>query len=254
MSLAALLSLGAFGIVVGGLIGTVGIGGVLLVPFLVYVLDMEVHAAIAAAMFSYLFSGGVGAMFYARHGSIRWGMAGWLCLAAMPAAFLGALAVSATPGNWLELLIAALVIFAGANALRQAGGEGAGGIGAPGGAKLAAIGAATGFGSAMSGTGGPLVLVPILLWLEVPVLTAVGLSQAVVFPITLLASVGNFIDGRIDLTAAGVVAVALVAGIVAGARAAHAVSSGLLNRLVAVVLVATGGLMAGRVLYGWLGA
>ena len=244
MSLAALLSLGAFGIVVGGLIGTVGIGGVLLVPFLVYVLDMEVHAAIAAAMFSYLFSGGVGAMFYARHGSIRWGMAGWLCLAAMPAAFLGALAVSAMPGNWLELLIAVLVIFAGANALRPAGGEGAGGIGAPGGAKLAAIGAATGFGSAMSGTGGPLVLVPILLWLEVPVLTSVGLSQAIQVPIAVLASIGNFTFGRIDFAISAVIAVALILGVAIGARLAHNVKPTALRRFIACVLLTTGVSMA----------
>mgnify|MGYP001290055673 FL=1 len=239
MSLAALLGLGAFGIVVGGLIGAVGVGGVLLVPFLVYVLGMEVHAAIAATMFSYLFSGGVGAMLYARHGSIRWGMAGWLCLAAMPAAFLGALAVSATPGNWLELLIAVLVIFAGVNALRSTGGDGDGGE-ALGGARLGAIGAITGFGSAMSGTGGPLILVPILLWLEVPVLTAVGLSQAIQVPIAALATIGNFTFGRIDFAIAAVIAVALILGVAAGARLAHKVSHTSLRRFVAWILMLTG--------------
>lgn len=254
MSLAALLSLGTFGIVVGGLIGTVGVGGVLLVPFLVYVLGMEVHAAIAAAMFSYFFSGGAGAMLYARHGSIRWGVAGWLCLAAMPGAFLGALAVSATPGRWLELLIASLVTFAGVNALRRAGGGGAEGVRAPGGrtpggARLGAIGVATGFGSAMSGTGGPLILVPILLWLEVPVLTSLGLSQAIQVPIAALASIGNFTFGRIDFAVGAVIAVALILGVVAGAKLAHKVSQTALKRSVAWVLVTTGVLIAVRVVF-----
>jgi hypothetical protein len=248
MSWAVLLLLGAMGVFVGVLVGAIGIGGVLLVPILTYFVGIDVHVAIAAAIFSYLFSGAVGAVLYARRGSIRWGMAAWLFLGAMPAAFLGAATVSTMPGKFLELLIAILIVFAGANALRSAaGGDKADRV--LGGPALAAIGAITGFGSAMTGTGGPLLLVPILVWLRIPVLTAVGLSQAIQLPIAALASVGNFVYGRIDFGIGLVIAAALVAGVSVGAHLAHAVSQAVLRRVVAWVLVAVGLFIIVRIVY-----
>jgi uncharacterized membrane protein YfcA len=50
---------------------------------------------------------------------------------------------------------------------------------------------------------------------------------------------------------AAVVAVTIVAGVVVGTRIAHGISTATLARLVAGVLVATGVLMAVRVVYGW---
>ncbi len=247
------LALGALGLLIGILVGTTSIGGVLLVPALVFVWAFDVHAAVATSMAGFMLGGLAAALLYSRQGSIDWRAAAWLCGGAMPAAFVGTYAMAVIPTRPLELIVAALIIAAGANALRPLKPDARAPAGFPSGPMLALIGGVTGFISALTGTGGPITLLPILLWLRLPVLTAVGLSQAVVFPVTLLASVGNFIAGRIDLTAAGVVAVALVVGVVAGARAAHAVSTGLLSRLVALVLVATGGLMAARVVYGWLG-
>lgn len=247
------LALGALGLLIGLLVGATSIGGVLLVPALVFVWGIEVHAAVATSMASFMLGGLVAALLFGRHGSIDWRAAAWLCGGAMPAAFAGTYAMAVIPARPLELIVAALIIAAGANALRRRKPDARAPARAPSRPLLVLIGGVTGFISALTGTGGPITLLPILLWLRLPVLTAVGLGQAVLFPITLLASVGNFMDGRIDVAAAGVVAVALVAGIVVGARAAHAASTGLLNRLVALVLVATGGLMAARVLYGWLG-
>ena len=82
--------LGGLSVFVGALIGGIGIGGVFLVPILTYIFDVEVHMAIAAAMFSYLFSGLIGTSIYARKRSINWNMALWLFAGAMPAAFMGA--------------------------------------------------------------------------------------------------------------------------------------------------------------------
>ena len=67
-----------FSVFVGVLIGCVGIGGVLLVPFLTYILGFGIHMSIAAAMFGYIFVGIVGAIVYARHGSIEWSKAIWM--------------------------------------------------------------------------------------------------------------------------------------------------------------------------------
>ena len=235
-------------LLVGVFIGCVGIGGVLLVPGLVYLLGMDVQTAIATCMFSYLFSGAAGAAEYARRGSIRWSMALWLCVGAMPGAYLGAATVSIMSAFWLQVIIAVLVLFSGIYALRQAApllcGEAR-----PGSVRLAAIGGITGFGSALSGTGGPLVLIPILVWMKFPLLTAVGLSQVIQLPIAALASIGNFQLGEVDVGAGLTIAALLVVGVIVGARLAHRLPARLLKPIVAGVLIAVGVAMSGRIIY-----
>jgi len=247
MDWSTLALLGGLSVFVGALIGGIGIGGVFLVPILTYIFDVEVHMAIAAAMFSYLFSGLIGTSIYARKRSINWNMALWLFAGAMPAAFMGALLASAVPARGLEFLIAALIVFAGGNALLTKVDE-ANQVRLLGPVQLVVIGVVTGIGSALSGTGGPLVLVPVLVWLKVPTLTAVGLSQAVQLPIASLATIGNFIYGTVDIIIGGVIAAALMIGSAVGAQLAHAVSQAILRRVVAWVLVGVGIFMIGRIL------
>ena len=246
--LVTFLPFAILGLLVGVSIGCVGIGGVLLVPGLVYLVGMDVPVAIATCMLSYLFSGAVGAAEYARRGSIRWPMALWLGVGAMPGAYLGAMAVSAMPSRWLEGIVAVLVTLSGIQALLGRAQERAAAH-APGGAGLGVVGCATGFGSALTGTGGPLILIPILLWMKLPLLTAVGLSQVIQVPIAALATVGNFQHGEVHAGAGLAIAVLLVAGVLAGARLAHRLPGPLLKRSVAMVLVAVGIFMVIRIIY-----
>ena len=235
-------------LLVGVFIGCVGIGGVLLVPGLVYLVGMDVQIAIATCMFSYLFSGAAGAVAYARRGSIRWSMALWLCVGAMPGAYLGAATLSIMSARWLEAIIAVLVLFSGINALRQVAPDSSGTT-RPGSVRLTAVGGITGFGSALSGTGGPLVLIPILMWMKLPLLTAVGLSQVIQLPVAALASVGNFQLGEVDVEAGLAIAVLLVLGVTVGARLAHRLPAALLKRIVAGVLIAVGVAMSVGIIY-----
>jgi uncharacterized membrane protein YfcA len=238
------LLLAGFSGLVGILVGATSIGAVLLVPFLTYFAGIDVHAAIGAAMFSYIFAGAAGAWFYSRRGSIQWSIAGWLIVGAMPGAFAGSVAKSAASGPALEGLIGLLLLFAAYTAMRPVAGRGSPGrvMAKP---VLVALGGLTGFGSAMSGTGGPLILLPILLWLNVPVISAIGVAQAVQLPIALLATGGNFLSGEVALLIGSVIALALIAGIAAGAALAHALSPSALKRGVAwVVLVVGIGILA----------
>lgn len=246
MELTPLILLAGMSVFVGVLIGTVGIGGVLLVPILTYILSFDVHVAVAAAMFSYLFSGVMGTIIYAGKRSIRWNMAFWVFASAAPAAFLGAYALSIIPGDALKLVIAALVIFAGVNALlaKEDGAKEAPPL-TPG--VLIANGTVTGFGAALSGTGGPLILVPLLVWMGQPALVAVGLSQAVQVPVALMATAGNYLYGTVDFLIGGVIAAGLIVGVNGGARLAHIVPHAVLQRIVAWVLVTVGIFMIVRI-------
>lgn len=242
----AMLLIG-LGLLAGLLIGSVGIGGVILVPALVFFGQVPIHDAIAGAMMSYIFTGFVGTLVYARAKSIRWEMVGWLWAGAMPAALVGALAANAASAPLLEVLIGLLTVSSGLHTLLSGAAqdvqEGST-ISKPG---LGLIGAITGFASAISGTGGPLVLVPILMWLHLPVLTAVGLSQVIQLPIALLASAGNWYSGRLDMTLGGLLSVGVVLGAWGGARIAHAVPRATLRRMVSIVLVVVGALIFFRV-------
>ena len=247
-SLSGLLPLSLICLLVGVLIGCIGIGGVLLVPALTYIGGMEIRVAIASCMFSYLFSGTIGVIEYTRRGSIRWSLSGWLCAGAMPGAFLGAATVSVVPGAHLEILIATLIIFSGVHALLRPAEDSDARL--PGGPWLAVIGAVVGYGSAMSGTGGPLLLVPILVWLKVPVLGAVGLSQVIQLPVATLATAGNLAYGSIDFAVGLGIAVLLMAGVAVGARIAHWVPAEVLRRIVALVLLVIGVLILTRLTMG----
>jgi uncharacterized membrane protein YfcA len=116
---------------------------------------------------------------------------------------------------------------------------------------LVGIGSITGVGSALSGTGGPLVLVPILVWLKVPVLTAVGLSQAVQLPIASLATLGNLMYGSVNMIVGVTLAVALMIGAAIGARIAHSISRNMLKNIVAWVLVFVGIFMVVKLAQNW---
>lgn len=105
---------------------------------------------------------------------------------------------------------------------------------------LVALGVLTGFGSAMSGTGGPLILLPILLWLNIPVISAIGVAQAIQAPIALLATGGNFLSGDVAVLIGLVIALALICGIAAGAAFAHALAPSALKRGVALVVFIVG--------------
>ena len=60
------------GLFSGALIGAAGIGGVVLVPLLVYGAGYDIHISIAAAVSSFIFSGLIGTFAYAKRGEINW--------------------------------------------------------------------------------------------------------------------------------------------------------------------------------------
>ncbi|MGC1407485.1 MAG: sulfite exporter TauE/SafE family protein [Acetobacteraceae bacterium] len=233
------VAIAAVGVVLGIAIGAVGIGGVLLVPFLSLTLGIDVKRAIAAALLSYVPSCAVAVTLYARRGSIPWREAGLLCLAALPTAYLGARATQMAPAGLLEAAIGVLLLSGGIYALlpRQGVGTGLRSL-AP--TTLLGLGGGTGFISALTGAGGAFVLLPVLLLLDVPVLAAIGLGQAIALPIAGLASIANVAAGIMDLRLAVGLAATLTLGIAIGTPIAHAMPQLLLRRLLGSAVALAG--------------
>jgi uncharacterized membrane protein YfcA len=225
--------------VVGALIGGVGIGGVLLVPALKYLGGIPLHVAIPACMMAYIVTGLVGAIIYARHGSINWPLAVKVCLGALPGAYFGAFLLPFLPALMLESTIGLLVLVAGIYALRNHGNQFETGASSSD-FEMVVIGTITGIGSALTGTGGPLLLIPILIWRKQPVLTAIGLSQAIQVPISLTATLGNFIHAEVDLRLAAALALVLAVGALLGAKTVHLLPIDMIKKVVAVLLISVG--------------
>jgi uncharacterized protein len=210
----------AAGVVLGIAIGATGIGGVLLVPILTLALGIDVKRAIAAALLSYVPSCLVAVALYAWRGSIPWREAWLLCLAALPTAWLGARATNLAPAGVLEVAISALLLLGGLYALRPPRRVPVERVTLKP-VMLLGLGGGTGFVSAMTGAGGAFVLLPLLLLLDVPVLAAIGLGQAIAIPIAGPASLVNLAAGLVDLWLAAGLGIALALGIAIGTPIAH---------------------------------
>lgn len=244
----ALASVLVSALVVGLLIGCVGIGGVLMTPALVYVGGLGFHLAAATSMWAFLFAGAAGTSIYARHGSIDWRLAAWLGAGVVPAAFAGAGANVALPEGLLMALLAGLMVVTGADALLRGPvvEQGARRFGVP---TLLAVGALVGFGSALTGTGGAVLLVPVLLLLRAPVLASVGAAQAVALPVVVFSTAGYVLYGSVDFGLGTAVGLVAAVGVMVGARIAHAAPAAVLRRVVATALLCAGLLIAAQTLW-----
>ena len=229
-------------LVIGMMIGSIGIGGVLQVPVLHFLGGVPIHAVIPACMLAYLLPGIVGGLVYHRHGSLHGPSARQVCLGAVPGALLGAWLLPHAPGLILETLIALLILFSGVDALvRRGRGPGDGdGLGATG---YVAAGFFTGTICALTGAGGPLVLVPVLVWFRVPVRVVVGLGQVIQIPISLMATGWNLHKGIVDLELGLWLTAVLSVGVLAGGWAAHRLAESKLKMAVALLLTLVGAMM-----------
>lgn len=230
--------LSALAVVVGVLIGMVGVGGVLLPPGLVALGDLTANEATATSTWAFLFTGVVGTIAYAWRGVVPWGMFARLAVGVVPAAFLGALVNARLPASVVLLGLGALTLFVGVQQLRPRTARATRDeLGMP---ALVAVGAFVGFGSALTGTGGPVLLVPVLLTLGTAPLRAVAVSQAVQLPVVVAGSAGYLQTGLIDLRLGTVLGCFAALGVVAGAVVATRINAEGLRRIVATACLAAG--------------
>ena len=224
------------GLMTGTLIGMVGVGGVLLAPLLVWFLGMDMHLAMATCSWSFLFTGITGTVSYARKKSVSWQMVGWLAIGIVPGAMLGAKTNSVLSETALTVILALLIAFSGINTFfKQADSDNP--RTTVNYLLLILIGLGLGFGSALTGTGGPVLLIPFLFLMRVPVLTAIGVSQVIQLPIAVSATFGFYRHGNINFSLGTFLGVVQALGVILGAYIAHSISTTALRRIVAVALI-----------------
>lgn len=222
----------------GGLIGASGIGGVLLVPVLTKLGAVPLPQAIAAASLGFALPALV-----ALRPLMRERAQAARCIpllaGALAGAAAGALLVRWLPAAALMTGVTLLVLFSGWRGLRASAmaSEPAAPLGTP---VLLAVGVAVGLGSALTGTGGPVLVLPLLMLLGQPVVFAVVAAQAVQLPVALASSTVHAIEGRLDLGLAALCGLLMLAGSIAGQRAAAGLDTRQLQRFVSLLLLAVG--------------
>ena len=226
----------------GWLIGATGIGGVLVVPVLTAFDGMEPARAIAAAAWAFAFPGAAALLWLRRDPRHAQGL-GALMAGAVPGTLAGAALVHAIDSRLLLAGVAALALASGIRGLvprSQPASESAALAALP----MAMLGFAVGVGSALTGTGGPVLLVPLLMMLRQPLARCVAAAQAIQLPLALCATAVHWASGALDLKLGVLLGVVLLAGSLAGQWAARRIPLHHLQVMVCLLLVAVG---------GWLG-
>ena len=113
---------------------------------------------------------------------------------------------------------------------------------------LFGIGAVTGFGSGLTGVGGPALSVPMMVLFGFPALAAIGASQVIQILASVSGSIGHLAQGHIDLRLAALLTVFEVAGVWLGVQLGHAVDARLLRRAVGMLCVLVGAALLVRTL------
>lgn len=235
------LSLSSLG--VGALIGAVGIGGVLLIPALVYLAGLGVHQAMATALASFIATGIVGTISFQRRGSVDWRITIPVCGGAMVFAFVGAMANSFIDGQRLSMILAAVIIFAGVYTLKSLRA-----LNDPvfssrprlQFALLVVIGAFVGFGAGLTGAGGPVLSVPLMIMFGFPPLQTIGAGQVIQILAAVSGTLGNLKYGSIDFKIIGFITLFEIIGVVIGVKIVHVVNQFFVRRFVAWLCVVVG--------------
>jgi len=255
---AALLVLGA---AIGFAAGLLGIGGgMLAVPFLTLLFTLQkfppqhiVHMAIATSLATIMFTSISSVRAHHKRGAVLWPVAAKLAPGIVIGSLLGAKLAGALPSTWLALIFALFVSFSATQMLLDRKPKPTRQL--PATAGMFGAGGAIGVVSAIVGAGGGFISVPFMLWCNVRIHNAVATSASLGFPIAAAGTTGYVISGwhltgitpgavgYIHVPALVTLAAASVLTAPLGARVAHALDTGRLKRVFALLLYLLAGYM-----------
>lgn len=230
-------------VLVGVLIGAVGVGGILLIPAISLLAGLPIQTAMATALLTFVFTGLLGTALFSRRGSIDWTIARPVCMGAAAAGFFGSWANSRTDGRILTMILAIVIAAAGIHSVMQRRPAHRPVFAdAPGKQKvlLLGIGAFSGFGSGLTGVGGPALSIPMMLPFGFPALAVIGASQVVQILAAVSGTIGNLYYGRIDYRLAIWLTLCEMAGVAVGVRVVHAIRADALRWIVGILCLLVG--------------
>jgi len=234
-------------------------GGLVLVAALVWLLplhgipaDAAMHAALASSLASIVLTGLSSARAHHARGSVLWLTVLWLAPGMLIGAWFGSGWAMAIPGAVIKWVVAGYCALTGMQMMFSRTPDAGNAVPSPRGPGLTAAGGGIGVVSSLVGIGGGSLTVPLLIWLGVAPVRAVGTSAACGAFIGMASAAGYALNappgvlpahaiGYVYLPAAIGVAVASMLAAPLGTRLAHALSGPLLKRVFAVFMWIVGG-------------
>ena len=223
-------------VAIGVSIGAVGIGGFLVVPVLVLVEGRTLRDAVIAATVSFVGAGLVSLVEVLRRPREDADNVRPFLYASAPGALVGAMLLRVIDVTVIGVLITIAVGLAGVGEL----------FGLPRPAARVARplrsyvnGAITGVASALTGTSGPMVAMPLLAFAGTPIRERIRVGQVAQLPIALTAAIVFAVGGDIAWSVAVASAIALAVGVVGGMRLTPRVAPAVLSRTAAALMLAT---------------
>ena len=204
-------------LIVGILVGGTGVGGILLPPALIFFSDIGTHAAMGTALASWLPMNSLGCWVYHRSGHLIWRKAIPLATGGAVTPGLAAFCNTGLSPDFLNLLLALLILFAAFCTFRplQPGNRQNSFWLSPAGLFL--LGSIVGIVGGVTGSGGPLLAIAWMVTVGMPPLTAVGISMPYSVLTAISGTVGNWLNGNIDIPLACGIGLLETAGFIAGA-------------------------------------
>lgn len=243
MSTAGALALAAWLLIAlaGLAIGATSIGGVLVVPALHGWLGYPIIDATAVSSQAFFWTGLWALWRLPRMGLELMRREGPWLVAALCGAVLGAWLGGWVPAPWMRAWVGILALTSGLYGLWRA--QGAATLASdtwPSAPMQVLMGTLVGVGSAMSGTGGPVMLLPLLMLWRCELARSVQLALVIQLPIALAATATHSAAGRLDLGTGLLVAVVLLASAELGRRLSRHWPARVLQTVTAVLLLGTG--------------
>lgn len=246
----------ALGAVTGFLAGLFGVGGgLVLVPVLLFLFDAQhfpaeygMHIALGTSMATIVFTSLASLRKHRQHAAVNWRVVRGITPGILLGTALGTLSAAAISPRGLGVFFALFVYFVAVQILLDARPHPSRQL--PGAAGITLFGTFTGWISSLVSIGGGTVVVPFLVWCNVPLRHAIGTSAAIGFPIAVGGTAGYIATGLglhtlpapnlgfVYLPALLWVSLATVIAAPLGAMATHHMKVGVLRKLFAVLLLA----------------
>lgn len=230
-------------------ITAVGPGGVFITVALFALTDVSSSVVAGTAMTTFVFTGILGTLTYARSGELRSGsgrrLAALVTIPSVVGAIVGAFANTILPSGVFGALLTGFTALVGTSIVyRERRGLGSkwsfDSDSVVGIAVFGGVGLGIGVLGGLLGVGGPVIAVPVLVVLGVPMLDALAAAQVQSVFLSAFAAMTYVTQGAVSVPLAIAVGVPELVGVVIGWRIAHHVEPSRLKLALGASLVATG--------------
>ena len=228
---------------IGMLVGAVGVGGFFMPTALMLITNVTVHQGMATSLFTFIFTGIAGTIYFHKKGSINWSLVRPICFGAAVTGFAGAWIGSKLSTSMLSIVLAVVIIIAGVYTL-MAGSDNASTVADRDPKRqwimLASIGAVTGFLSGLTGIGGPALSVPLMVLCGFSILTSIGVGQVLQIVGAFSGTIANLKYGTIDYGLATFISAFEICGVLLGAHVIHRIDIQLIKKSVGALCLVAG--------------